>query len=234
MDWKIILAIILGFIVFFAGTAKKIGFEELTERVRDVVDKVIGEKNLPTFFSVPVNRNLTISSQFTAENQTFRFEEIKSDTITINLEEQTSKITAGGNLVNLSRFGSANLSIKNFRGGVKITTSSSLLTINGKADSLIVNKVNLQPSRGGFEVKTENLKFKHLKLEKLEIDKLHSENLEGEISIGNKVTLNIEREPLEINAFLGDVKFEWDRLQMKGKVRRVFFKGEVFKTSVTT
>lgn len=233
IDWKIIIAVFLAIITLTTGLVESVFSGDLIERVKDVTNNIIGERNLPDLFSMPVDKNISVSGSFEAGNYSLILENIPIKDLCINFESQDSDIVIGSQEVDSSEMGQSNLSVKGFDGKIEVNAEKTTVKLSGKAEETSVNKVSLK-SDEKTSIKTDYIKYGVLEINGLETKELSLKNLEGELTVKDKIIIKIEKEPIKLSSYEGDFLFNSTYLGFEGFTNRILLSGEDIRSTISS
>jgi len=224
MDWKIIVVVLIGLFLITSGFLEKVGIntDNIESKARDFLGRFIS--NVP---DVSVVRNITISGEF--QNPEIDLSNIPVESLTIKYEpfEQDHEIFISNNKMSVKS--SAAINLKNYNGVLKI--NNDRLDIVGNSKEANINDISFETTKN-IPIEAYSLKFKELEINNLKINRFNPKNMNGKLSIQEKITINLENEPLILEAFLGDMRFSGAALKIDGKARRVLVSGKDYSATV--
>ena len=225
MDWKIIVIVLVGLFLITSGFLEKVGVNtgDIESKAKDFLGKFVS--NVP---DIPVVRNITISGEF--QNPEIDLSNIPIEHLTIKYEpfEQDHEIFISNNKMSVKSLAVINL--KNYNGVLKI--NNDRLDIVGNSKEANINDISFETTTKNIPIEAYSLKFKELEINNLKINRFNPKNMNGKLSIQEKITINLENEPLILEAFLGDMKFSGTMLKIDGKTRRVLVSGKDYSATV--
>lgn len=232
-DWKIIIAVFLGIIALTTGLIESVLSGDIVERVKDVANKIIGKGTLPDLFSMPVSQNITISGELESTNYTFSLDNIQIKDVIINFKSQDSEIKIGSQRIDTSELDKSKLSLQDFNGKIQVQIGSSITKLSGKVSQSEINGISLF-SKEKTSIQTGYVKFENLKLKDLGAKNLVLKELSGELTVKDKIVFKVEKEPIELSAYQGDISFLDNKIRFDGKVSKVLLNGEDIRSSVSS
>ncbi|MFB6076374.1 MAG: hypothetical protein ABEK17_04485 [Candidatus Aenigmatarchaeota archaeon] len=233
IDWKIIIAVFLAIITLTTGLIESVFSGDIIERVKDVTSNIVGEREFPELFSMPVNRNISVSGNFKVDNYSFIMEDIPIEELRINFESQDSDIFIGSQAIDSSKIDESNLSVSEFNGKIEVNAADSIIKISGKADETSVNELSLK-SEEKTTIETDYIKYNVLNLNRLETKELSLKNLEGKLTVKDKIMIKIEKEPIKLNSYQGNFLFNSTHLIFEGFTNRILLSGEDIRSTISS
>lgn len=233
IDWKIIIAIFLAIISLTTGLIQSVFSGDIVDRVKGIVDKVGDNGKLPDLFSMPVNRNITVRGDFKADNYSLKLDDVPIENISINFKSQDSEINIGSQTIDTSEVESSRFLINGFDGKIEINADKSITKISGEADKTLVNGISLQ-SKDKTSIETEYIKYENLDIKGLDSKELMLENLEGKMTIKDKIIIKIEREPIKLNAYRGELSFNDSNVQFGGCASKILMNGKDIRSTISS
>ncbi|MFB6088868.1 MAG: hypothetical protein ABEK36_03770 [Candidatus Aenigmatarchaeota archaeon] len=233
IDWKIIIAVFLAIITLTTGLVESVFSGDIIERVKEVTNNIVGDRDLPDLFSMPVDKNISISGDFGTDNYSLVMEDIPIKNLRISFESQDSDIVLGSQVVDSSKMEESNLSVKGFDGKVEVNAAKSIVKISGKAEETSVNEVSLK-SEERTPIETDYIKYEVLVMDGLETKELSLKNLEGKLTVKDKIMIKIEKEPIKLNSYEGNFLFNRTHLSFEGFTNRILLSGEDIRSTISS
>jgi|GEM_PF-3979805 len=211
MDWKIgaAVAVILAIAVtaFFSG---------------NVAIPSFSTSGVSGFFAAATGgsaKNFTVDAVIDTVSMAF---DTKADSITVELPSP-SKMTVGGSLLDLS---SRPMVIIELRGWSGRITENGTLSLDGMADEITVDGIVFTSAGKSSTLTIDGAAFNNLNVRGIALNSLVFPEANGYVYVnGGKTTVNVDKEPLELTSFSGDITIDTS-LRLSGIARAVSVSGE--------
>lgn len=233
LDWKIIIAVFLAIISLTTGLIESVFSGGIVERVKEVTKKVVGERNLPDLFSMPVDRNITVRGDFKSDNYSLVLDDISIENISMSFESQDSQINIGSQKIDTSKIEKSHLLVNDFNGKIEINADKSIAKLNGKAGETSVNEISLKSDKK-TSIKTDYIKYEDLHIRDLESKELMLRNLKGKLTIKDKIIIKIDKEPIKLNSYQGDLRFNDSTVEFSGVSSRIMLNGKDIRSTISS
>lgn len=190
--------------------------EDFDKNPRKAVGKDFKEVSLVLFYDqIP-----TVKQETTARE------------IVLGFDDLSTNIDVNGDRLELSNLQQVVLQIKDFKGELSFDRQS--FSLEGRAKGLAINNIALS-SKGEIDISFENLEYNFLSLDDVELTMLELPRGNGEVTIAEKLTYDLEQELVKMYYFNGllIVDFEAESLvQMEGIARGISISGAILGFNV--
>ncbi len=206
MDWKVIAAVIVAAAIVVSGILSSTdvlkGFGGVSDTISSVFRGFQGNGNVSLSGSLVVN-----ASSIVLEN---------ADRLSISADSINSQLTIGSEKINVSKANPATISIEKFTGKITIGLKERNVSLRGKAKSVLIDSVILNPSG-----KTVNVEIKDLNINKPEKFEEIAEQVKvlntsfvsfgtgasGSLNIKDRASINLESDVIKIESYNGNFNY---------------------------
>lgn len=165
-------------------------------------------------------KNITISASIRLKDIEFS---APIEKLTLQLYSQQNEILIGDQKIDLSS--QSIVELENFNG--KITIKNNKLSVNGKAEKVMVNDVSMKHKTGMIKFLADGINYQIVSAEKIILSPTRYEKAEGYAYINNdKFYVQFNNEPLELGAFKGTLELTESEIALNGIVDKIFVDGE--------
>jgi hypothetical protein len=211
VNWKILFIIFVALFLFSIAMAQNLGGGDITGKIVTAGGKFVEfVAELPGIFSVPINRNVTLSITLEPDNFQLKEDKLQVDSIQITREDT-------GYLMILNKY----------EGRVWVNASGPQLGLKGDVNQIKINDVVISSNKKPIEINPEQVT---IILKGTEINALKFSGLNGSVKAQENVDFKIDGEPIELSGFQGDLTFSPDEIKIEGKVRKIYIAGEIRST----
>ncbi|MCD6368034.1 MAG: hypothetical protein J7L45_03035 [Candidatus Aenigmarchaeota archaeon] len=228
MDWKILLAVLVGLSLITTGVVKQGNFEflekydEMSEKIKGLTGEIIG--SFPSSASDVSKREIDVKAEFSDPN--FDMNNKKIDfTIKFNPINQDHDLFVNGNKITSGS--QITLNIFGYSGLFQVHKT---LQMSGEADKIKVNGLTIEGAEKKITIETDGLSFDEIDFEGLKKD-IELSNMNGKLTLHGKMSIKVDKEPVKIQAFMGNVHVTPYNLTIDGKAKRVLISGEDYSAS---
>lgn len=218
--WAIIL-VGLGLLAWGLMSQTGTGPESIGGVIKDRTQELLGGES-----GVPAARNVTVSGTFSPTK--LDLSGSPSETLVLEYNSASSGLTVNG--VRIAAEEDVRITVEEYVG--TFILDNQKITLDGTAQRVRLNGVTLHADQASVKLGAKDLVVNSLEITNIDARRFKASSLAGKLDIQDRVTLTLENEPLEMDAFLGRISLD-GALKMTGKARRVFVQGQDYRTVVS-
>ncbi len=178
----------------------------ILQRIRRLLSDMISQ-------GVTVTRDLNIEGSLEYEGK-FEFDDIAPERVELSYHPDKMNITADGKQVSVEG-DEATLSLGDYRG--LFSADQKNLSIEGEASSISTGPITIDGDATEISAQGE---YRKVSLEELKLSELEVGEVTGSLNLGSSASLELEKSPLLLHAFLGSIELDDRLIGIEGKVSR--------------
>lgn len=231
LDWRIVAVVLVGLALITTGFVKKMGTDfgdvinQIEDKTRDITGKLITNVQEPTNGN---GREIRVAGNFL--NPDFQISNTKINFIvTYHPSKQDYKISVAGNELS-SESSVTTLQFFGYSGDFDV---DNYLRLSGSSDKIKINGASLEKTKENIPIEAKVLRFDKIEINNLQ-KSLDIGGMIGEITIQERLSVEMDKEPLELQAFLGNIEITPSNMTIDGKAKRVFVSGKDYTATVSS